>query len=101
MTDPSPKPVDPTGLLLPARVTLIIAATVVMVGMTPCLGLLQWPALVLCLPPLVLGILGLRRVRKQHHDEALHPAPFLGTVVGAVLLLVLSVTRLILGLGVA
>ncbi len=101
MTDPSPKPVDPTGLLLPSRVTLIIAATVVMVGMTPCLGLLQWPALVLSLPPLVLGILGLRRVRKQHYDEALHPAPFLGVVVGAVLLLLLSVTRLILGLGVA
>ena len=101
MTEPTPKPADPTGLLLPARVTLIVAATVVMVGMTPCLGLLQWPALVLCLPPLVLGILGLRRVRKQHYDESLHPAPFLGTLVGAILLLVLSIVRLILGLGVA
>jgi hypothetical protein len=101
MTEASPKPADPTGLLLPARVTLIVAATVVMVGMTPCLGLLQWPALVLCIPPLVLGLLGLRRVRRQHHDEDLHPAPFLGATVGAVLLLALAIARLILGLGVA
>jgi hypothetical protein len=101
MTEASPKPVDPTGLLLPCRVTLIIAASVVMVGMTPCLGLLQWPALLLCLPPLVLGTLGLRRVHRQHYDESLHPAPFLGTLVGAILLLLLSVARLILGMGVA
>jgi hypothetical protein len=101
MTDPTPMPTDPTGLLLPARVTLIVAATVVMVGMTPCLGLLQWPALALCLPPLVLGILGLRRVKRQQHDESLHPAPFLGTLIGAILLLLLSIARLILGMGVA
>ncbi len=101
MTEPPPKPDDPTGLLLPTRVTLIVAAAVVMVGMTPCLGLLQWPGALLCLPPLVLGILGLRRVRRQHHDESLHPAPFLGAVVGSCLLLALAVTRLILGLGVA
>lgn len=101
MTEPIPKPADPTGLLLPARVTLIVAATVVMVGMTPCLGILQWPGLALCLPPLVLGIVGLRRVRKQRYDESLHPAPFLGAVVGASSLLVLAVARLILGLGVA
>ena len=101
MSEPTPKPVDPTGLLLPARVTLIVAAFVVMVGMTPCLGLLQWPALVLCIPPLVIGIVGLQCVSKQRYDEDLHPAPFLGTTIGAVLLLVLSITRLILGLGVA
>ncbi len=101
MTEASPKPQDPTGLLLPTRVTLMIAAVVVTVGMTPCLGLLQWPGLFLSLPPLVLGILGLRRVRKQHYDENLHPAPFLGAVVGAGLLLVLGVARLVLGMGVA
>ncbi len=100
--EPQPTtPADPTGLLLPCRVTLILAATVVMIGMTPCLGLLQWPGATLCLPPLILGIVGLRRVKRQHYDESLHPAPFLGTVVGAALLLVLSIVRLILGLGVA
>jgi hypothetical protein len=102
MTEPSiPTLPDPTGLLLPARVTMILAATVVTVGMTPCLGFLQWPGMLLCLPPLVLGSLGLHRVKRQRHDEQLRPAPFLGAVVGSLLLLAFSITRLVLGFGVA
>jgi hypothetical protein len=94
-----PQPPDPTGLLLPARVTLILAASVVMLGMTPCLGLLEWFGAALCLPPVVLGILGLRRVRTAAPELGLHPAPFLGTLVGGVLLLTLGIARLILGGG--
>ena len=101
MTEPSLQSADPTGLLLPARVTLILAASVVMVGMTPCLGLLQWPGLVLCVPPVVLGSLGLRRARAAPPAQGLSAAPFLGALVGGVLLLVLAATRLVLGLGVA
>ncbi len=90
---------DPTGLLLPSRVTLILAASVVMLGMTPCLGLLEWFGALLCVAPTALGIAGLQKVRKADPSLDLYPAPFLGTLVGGVLLLALSISRLILGGG--
>ncbi len=91
---------DPSGLVLPARVTLLVCAAVVTVAMTPCLGLLNWFAAPLCLAPLVLGILGLMKVSAAPADQPIHPGPFLGALLGSSLLLVFSLLRLLLGMGV-
>ncbi len=81
-----------------SRITLLLTATVVLVAMAPCFGFINWGAAPLCLVPCTLGTIGL--VKRGRAPELTHPGPFLAALIGGLLMLVTSLLRLIVGLGV-
>jgi hypothetical protein len=91
-----PRPL--TGLTRWSRITLLLTATLVLIAMVPCLGWLNWGVAPLCLAPTTLGIIG--AVKRGKAPELTHPGPFLAAIIGGLLMLVASVARLVIGLGV-
>ncbi|MFH1466186.1 MAG: hypothetical protein ABIO70_17505 [Pseudomonadota bacterium] len=91
---------DPTPLLTPGRVLLVIAALVCTVAMMPCLGILNWVALPVAALPAGMGGLAVYRLRRADPELRLQPAPFLGLLLGGAVLMLASALRLVLGAGV-
>ena len=86
-------PMGPLGRA--TRITLLIIASIELVAMVPCFGILNWGVAPLCIAPVAIGLTGLL---DSHSKE--HPGPLLAGVVGGVSLLMLSLARLALGAGV-
>lgn len=85
-------------LLQPSRLLLITTANVVVLGLLPCLGALNWLIAPLCLGTAAIGAAGLWLDR----DEAGHlrrPGPYIASITAGGLLAALSAVRLLLGFG--
>ena len=98
-TNPSSVP-DADILTTAARATLVATATVAMIAMIPCFGILNWIISPACLIPVVLGVVGLTRMSASGARSSAHPGPFLAAIFGGILLFVATGGRLMLGAGV-
>ncbi len=85
-------------LATPVRMVLVITANVSILALLPCLGLLNWAVVPLCMVAVVLAVVGLIEDRD---DKGLfrRPGPYLATIIGSTFLGMLSVVRLVIGLG--
>ena len=77
-----------------AQITLLVSASVALVAMVPCLGILNWLVAPLCLAPAIIGLVGLLLP-----DRKEYPGPLLAGLIGGASLLCLSLARLALGGG--
>ena len=92
-----PNPLEPVSigaLGRAARLTLLMAASLGLVAMFPCLGIFNWLVAPLCLAPVVIGLVGLLMPNNKEY-----PGPLLAGVVGGLAILCLSLARLLLGGG--
>ena len=98
-TDPN-RNHDTDALTTTTRATLVATATMAMIAMIPCFGVLNWIISPACLIPVVLGVIGLTRMSASGNESAAHPGPFLAAIIGGILLFVATGGRLMLGAGV-
>ena len=83
-----------------ALTTLILAAVLVVCGLFPCLGVVNWIAGPFCAVPVLLGVVGLAQAKGASSEQAVNQGPFLAAIIGGVLLGGISAFRCILGGGV-
>ena len=83
-----------------ALTTLILAAILVVCGLFPCLGAVNWIAGPFCAVPVLLGVVGLSQANGAANGQAVNQGPFLAAIIGGVLLGGISAFRCILGGGV-
>jgi len=80
-------------------ILLIIATTLVTIGLFPCLGWINWASGPVCVLTVVLGVVGLTTDKHPESGEARHGGVHLAAVLGGTVLGVVAVIRCLLGAG--
>ena len=85
-------------LLQPSRVLVVLTANVTLVGLLPCLGMVNWFVVPLCLGTIALGGAGLW-LDRDAEGHLRRPGPYLAAIGTGGLLAALASVRLLLGFG--
>ena len=80
--------------------TLSLSAILVVAGLFPCLGAVNWIAGPFCAVPVLLGIVGLIKAKEAAGGQSVNQGPYLAAIIGGLLLGGISAFRCILGGGV-
>jgi hypothetical protein len=83
-----------------ALTTLILAAILVVCGLFPCLGAVNWVAGPFCAVPVLLGVVGLAKGKETGTQDSVNQGPYLAAIIGGLLLGGISAFRCLLGGGV-
>ena len=82
-----------------ALTTLGISAILVVCGLFPCLGILNWFAGPFCAVPVLFGVVGLVKEKDPASGKTPNNGPYLAAIIGGVLLGAVSAFRCVLGGG--
>ena len=96
----TPSPARSSDLSNASAALTALCAVAVTFGLVPCLGWLNWFSSTLCLAAFVVGIIGLVSDNDVATGRNRHPNIYLITIVGSVVLFVVSVVRCMFGGGV-